>query len=135
MATASTKNIAYALYESIKGKKGQELDGAFAQVIEFLDKKRLMSKSKQILEDLQRIIDEDEGVVRASIETSRVLSIINQDELEKQIKDRYKAKEVYLDITENPKLLGGLKIQVGDEILDLSLAHQINQLQNHLIAH
>lgn len=135
MATLSTKNIAYALYESIKGKKGKDLDGAFAQAVEFLNKRHLMSKSKQILEDLQKIVDEDEGVIRATIETAKKLSKAHVDELEKEIKHRYKAKEVHLDITENPKLLGGIKIQVKDEIIDLTLAHQINQLQNHLIAH
>ena len=135
MATASTYNIAYALYETTRDKQGRDLEQAYAQSIEFLSKKRLLSKSKEILEQLQKIIDEKERVIRVHIETSSKLNKTTEEEIEKQIKARYKAKDVVMEITENKEHIRGIKIKINDEVLDLTLAHQLHQLENHLIAH
>jgi len=132
MATLSTKNIAYALYEATKDKQGKDLETALSNGVAFLANKHLLSRTSEILRELEKIIDEKEGVVRARVETSRKLTKGMEAELEKEIKERYKAKEVHLDTAENRTLLGGLKIQVGDEVIDLTLSHKLAQLQNHL---
>ncbi len=91
----------------------------------------MIGKSPEILSHLQKIIDEKEGVVRAHIETAHPLretTISHQKELVK----RYNAKEVKLEIVENKNHLGGIKIQVADEVINLTLANKLHQLQDYL---
>jgi ATP synthase F1 delta subunit len=134
MATASNKHIAYALYEATYGKQGKDLNLVLAESVEFLAKKQLLSKAPDILKELEKIIDQKEGIIRAQIHTSTHLTDTQETEIKHQIKERYKANEVHLEIIEDKKLLGGIKIHVADEIIDLTLAHTLSQLQNHLTA-
>lgn len=135
MATVSTKTIAQAIYEASHGKEGKDLSVVLENTTKILAAKHLLSKAPEILSELQDIIDKKEGIVRAHVESSHKLSKAIHDEIEDELKKRYKAKEVHLEVTENPKLLGGMKIQVRDEIIDLTLATKINQLQHYLIEH
>ena len=133
MKIRSTKTIASAIYESTKGKTGALLSHALANTVEFMCKNQLLSKSKGIITQLEKIIDKDEGILRAHITTASPLTRKSQEELESNLKKRYKAKQVELDITEDKKLIHGIKVQVEDEIIDLSTSHRLHQLQAHLI--
>ena len=50
------------------------------------------------------------------------------------IKKKYQAKEVILELKEDDKLLGGIKIEIGDEIIDMTLKNKIKKLQNYLLS-
>ena len=133
MATVSTKSFAYVIFEASVGKTGKELDAVLSNATKILSDKHLFGKKEEILQHLQDIIDEKDGVVRAHIETASKLSKDALTEIEHELKSRYKAKEIHLEVTENKKYLGGLRIQVGDEVIDLTLSNKIHQLQNYLI--
>jgi len=133
MATISIKNLAHAIYESSCGKDGAELDRVVQNTIHLISQKHLMNKSKEILASLEKIIDKNEEIVRATI-SSRVKlekKIIN--EIEDFIKKRYKAKNTVLEFKIDEKLLGGIKIEIGDEIIDTTLKSKIHKLENYLI--
>lgn len=133
MKVRSTKTIACAIYESTKGKTGAALSEALSNAVEFMSKNKLLSRSKEIIAQLEKIVDIDEGILRAHVTTASPLTKKSQEELESNLKKRYKAKVVELDITEDKKLIHGVKIQVEDEIMDLSTSHRLHQLQAHLI--
>ena len=135
MAVVSTKSVAYAIYEASEGKTGKDLDVILSNATKILSDKHLISKKEEVLNYLQNIIDEKEGIVRAHIESATILSKTTLADIEKELKARYKEKEIYLDVTENTKYLGGIRIQVGDEVIDLTLRNKIHQLQNYLITH
>ena len=98
-----------------------------------MQEKHMLIKKDQILEALQKIVDKEENIIRARISTKNKLAEKDLKEIEEFIKRRYDAKEVVLDKKENPKLLGGIKIEVKDEIIDITLANKLHQLQNYLI--
>jgi F-type H+-transporting ATPase subunit delta len=133
MKIRSTKTIAEALHESTKGKTGANLTLAISNVVEFMDKNNLLGKSKEILAHLQIIIDKEEHVLRAKVNVAEPLTKKMTDELEESLKKRYGAKEVELEITEDINLISGLKVEVNDEVIDLTLSHRLHQLQTHLI--
>ena len=133
MAKISTKDIAQAIYATAKGKSGHELHNAMANATEFLVKKNLLGKTKEILEELEKVVDDDEGIVKAKVGSPRKLKKSVQEDIEGILKKRYKANEIILDLYEDKDLLGGIKIQVKDEVIDLSLAHKVHQLQNYLL--
>lgn len=132
MATLSTRTIAHAIYESTKDKSGSDLHDVLKNSVEILSKKKMLSKSDDILEKLEEIVDHKEGVTRAKVTSKNKLHKDEIKEIEEILKKKYKAKDIYLDIQEDKKLIGGVKIEVGDEIIDFSLRNGIDQLQIYL---
>lgn len=133
MSKISIKNIAKAIYESSINKDGASLDFVVKNTLTFLHDKRLLGKSKKILEELEKIVNKEEGSLKVKIHSRHKLSKQNIDEIENFIKERYKVKSVIIDEKEDEKLLGGVKIEVGDEVMDLTLKNKIHKLQNYLI--
>ena len=133
MATISTNNIARAIYESSLGKDGAELDVVTRNAVALISQKHLMSKSGEILTELQKILDKSEGIVRAKISSREKIDKKIVDEIEDLIKKRYKAKNTILEFQIDESLLGGIKIETGDEIIDTTLKNKIRKLENYLI--
>ncbi len=133
MASISINNIASAIYESSRGKEGVELDVIMKNAVDMISKKHLISKSKEIINQLQKIVDSNEGVIRAKISSKTKIEQKIIIEIEDFIKKRYKAKNTFLEFEIDEKLLGGIKIQIGDEIIDTTLKNKIKKLQNYLI--
>ena len=133
MSTTSTKHLAQAIYESTLDKSGTDLDTVIENSVRLIYSKHLLSKSKEILRNLENIIDTNSHILRARVTSSHFLSKKNLDTVQKELKKRYEVEEVLLETYEDPTLINGIKIEVGDEILDLSLVHQIHQLQDYLL--
>ncbi len=133
MAKISINNISNAIYESLKDKKGNDLDLAILNTIQLLKEKHLLNKKEEILEKLEGIIDKEDGIVRAKVYTRDKLGNKEEKELEEYLKHKHKAKQVYLEKIENKEILGGIKIEIGNEITDLSLSKKLHQLQDYLI--
>ena len=53
-------------------------------------------------------------------------------EINQILAHRYSVKEVILNEKIDEKLLGGFKMEVGDEVIDLTLKKKIEKLQEHL---
>jgi F-type H+-transporting ATPase subunit delta len=133
MASISIKNLASAIYESSLGKEGLELDSMLGKSVIFLRDKNLLGKKKEILEELENIINKNNGIIKAKISSSEKLKDEGQKEIEDFIKKKYKANEVIIEQEVDPKLLGGIKIEIGDDIIDTTLSSKIHQLKNYLI--
>lgn len=132
MKAISNNEIAKAIYLSTKDKSGSQLHEAIQNVLKFLSRKRLLSKSKEILEILKRIINQEEGIMVAKVTSASKLDHGAKEDLKHSLKKRYKAKEILLEEKLNEKLLGGVKIEMNDEVIDLTLKNQIGQLQRYL---
>lgn len=133
MASISIKNLAYAIYDSSLDKEGKELDSILEKSVVFLQDKNLLGKKKEILEELEKIINKNNGIVKAKISSSEKLKDEGRKEIEDFIKKKYKANEVIIEQEVDPKLLGGIKIEIGDDIIDTTLSSKIHQLKNYLI--
>ncbi len=133
MASISTKNIAKAIYESGKNKSGGGLESTMKNATKILASKHLLNKAPQILEQLEKIVDKEEGIARVKVSSTNKLQNKDKEEIEEFIKKRYKAKEVEIDIIENKDLLGGIKIEIGDEVINMTLRNKLNKLQDYLI--
>ena len=55
------------------------------------------------------------------------------DKVENLLKARYKTKTPALQWKEDKSLVGGVRIETENEVLDLSLKNKLNQLQNYLL--
>ncbi len=133
MSTLSNNDIAKAIYLISKDKTNAEVKSINVKIVEFLARKGLLSKAKNILERLDKIINYENKRIVAKVLSAENLGIELKKELMFFLKERYKAKEVVLAEALDPKLLGGLRLEVNDEVIDLTVKNKIKKLQEYLV--
>jgi len=132
MATTSHNDIAHAIYSASKDKQGADATLFVDNVLKFLIRKRLISKSSDILKKLEKISNKDNGIVVATVSSVKKLDEITKKELISELIKKYKAKKILLEEKEIPMLLGGFKVEVDDEVIDLTIFNKLKKLQEHL---
>lgn len=85
-----------------------------------------------IAEEFQKLVDIQEGVIRASVESARELTTNETDTITKILHDRFE-KRVVLTTSVDPALIGGVVIRVGSQCLDGSIRSQLKDIQNQLL--
>jgi F-type H+-transporting ATPase subunit delta len=133
MSRISPKTFAEALYSATKGKVGKEFEQLIERAVEILKNKRMLGKSKEILAALQDIIDKDNGTVRVKVTTAKKLEAEKRKKLEHEIKEKYKANMVISEYFEKEELLGGMRVEVGDEVVDSTYKNGLRKLEKFLI--
>lgn len=133
MAIISNTDIARAIYMTTKDKTGSHLVDSLKEVVKFLARKRLLSRTNNILSTLGKIVNQEAGIVKAKVSSARKLHHETKTNLTHKLEKHYQAKEVIFEEIIDEKLLGGMRVEVEDEVIDLTLKNKINQLQAHLI--
>ena len=133
MTKISSKNIAEAVYEATEGKSGGDLEVAIKRSAQILKDKRMLGKSDEVISALSNIFDKKTGTIRAKITTAKNIKQEEKSRLENEIKERYKAQNVISEFFEKEELLGGMKVEVGDEVLDSTYSHKLHKLEKFLM--
>ncbi len=132
MTAISNKGIAEAIYGMSKGKSNSEQVDISKKIVVFLSRRRLLSKAPEILSQLRKIINQDEGRIVAKVSSVDKLDTKTKTHLESSLKKRYSAKEVVFTESLDKSLLGGVRVEVNNEVIDLSIKNKIGKLQEHL---
>jgi|SRR3989344_5665977 len=132
MAKISYNSIARAIYLAAKDKHGGERATVMHRAVDMLYRKGLLSKAPEILSELEKIANLDDGRIVAKVSSATRLANITKSHLADSLKKRYKAQHVVLDEAINENLLGGFRIEVNNEVIDLSARNKINTLQAYL---
>jgi F-type H+-transporting ATPase subunit delta len=86
-----------------------------------------------IEQEFQRLADEAAGRVRATLTTAVVLTPADRERVVDEL-SRHLGKEIRLQVEVDPRILGGLKLQYGDHLVDASVATRLQQLRRSLAA-
>jgi F-type H+-transporting ATPase subunit delta len=86
-----------------------------------------------IEEEFQRLADEAAGRVRATVTTAVELTAKDRSSVEEELAKRL-GKEIRMHVVVDPRILGGLKLQYGDHLVDASVATRLQQLRRSLAA-
>lgn len=132
MTTISNNDIAQAIYLVSKYKTETELRNVNDKIIKFLSRKRFLSKSSDILERLEKIINYENKKIIVKVSSAKKLKEELKEELAFFLKKRYKIEKVIFIEEIDEKLLGGMKIEINDEIIDLTVKNKIKKLEEHL---
>src|SRR3989344_5429106 len=132
MSAISNTDIASAVHATLSYKSPSHVHEAHKKIINFLSKRRLMSKVPAILAQLEKLINSEQGVVSAKVLSAHRLSDEREKELVHFLKKRYDAKNVVLTKTLDEKLLGGMRVEVGDEVIDLTIRNKMRKLEEYL---
>ena len=84
-----------------------------------------------IAEEYERLVDVAADRVRATVTTAVELAPAERDRVSEELSKRL-GKEVRLDVVVDANILGGLKLQYGDHLVDASVATRLQQLRRRL---
>ncbi len=130
MSAISNNNIAKAIY--LTSKDSKEESQFFHKIVQFLARKRLLSKSKDILLHLNKIINDEEGRITVKVSSQKRLNENIKKEITQSLSRRYGDKTIILKESLDENLLGGYKIEVNDEVIDLTIKNKLGKLQEYL---
>ena len=88
----------------------------------------------EIARQFQAMKNQSEGAAEAIITSAFPLDGDALSSLLSSLKKRFGGKELRPTIQVDPALIGGVRIQVGDEVLDSSIKAQLAQMQASLEA-
>ena len=128
----TAKQYATALYDSVKGKKNDEVKDVVQAFVEILIADNMINQADKIINEFIKIWNKEKGIVEASIKTARALDETQIKSLQSYIKKLAKAKIVEIKTVENKNLLGGVVLQYGDKVLDASLLAKLHSLKQEI---
>ena len=85
-----------------------------------------------VVEEFADLADAAAGRVRAVVTTAIELPATERDELAGKLSERL-GKKVALRAQVDPRVLGGLKLQYGDRLIDATIATRLQQLRRRLV--
>lgn len=92
-----------------------------------VDKKRF-ELMVMVSANFAKLAAEKRGSAKAHVRTARPLSAEEQKQLAAKLKI-FSGKEIELDVKEDPELIGGIAVKIGDWVLDSSLRGQLRRLK------
>jgi F-type H+-transporting ATPase subunit delta len=130
--SVTTKQLAQALYEATEGKSEHEVEAVAKNTIRFLKSKNMASRTSELIEAYQRIWEKENGVLRARVRSRKELTETEKKEIESLLKNKFKAENVQIENIADEGILGGVRIEIGDTIMDATVNRTIDQLADHL---
>ena len=92
-----------------------------------------VEEAADIDDEYQALVDAAEGRVRATVTTAIELSAHDRERVADELSRRLQ-KEVKLKVVVDPHVLGGLRLQYGDRVVDATVAARLEQLRRRLAA-
>jgi F-type H+-transporting ATPase subunit delta len=111
--------------ESALGAKITKTTARFLGLL--IDKKRF-DLLPMVSADLGKLVNEKNNVAKAHVRTARPMSADDQQKLKDKLKN-FAGKTIELEVKEDPELIGGLIVRLGDWVLDSSLRGQLRKLK------
>ena len=112
----------------VLGVCGEQVDGAagrnFVQVLVDNDRLGVVPAIRALFEDLKR---EQEGILEAQITSAFALDDEQQSRLVRRLEAKYQRK-VSAQVSVDPQLIGGVKIVVGDKVLDATVRGKLDAM-------
>lgn len=110
-------------------------DGAFDEettnLVKLLIESGRVHEIDGIAEEFDRLADDAAGRVRATVTTAVELDSADRDRVAAQLSKQL-GREVRMSAQVDPRILGGLKVQYGDRLIDASVASRLQQLRRRL---
>lgn len=132
MSNKKYKDIARAIYGFLKGKEGGDLSIAGKKIAHFLYKKRLLSKYPEILKKIEEIGYRDEEAIQVKVLSAKKLEEGAKIKVASLLKEKYKVRNVFLKEKIDASLLGGIRVETEEEIIDVTVKNKMRKLKESL---
>jgi len=130
----TSSQYAQALYQLTKNKPENEVNVVIEKFVNNLRQNGLTGKVNEIIKKFIEIYNKENGILQAKITTARELNEEMIEKIKDKLKEEYQAEKIELETMIDKKLKGGIKIIVGEDILDGSIAGRLLKLRKNLIS-
>jgi F-type H+-transporting ATPase subunit delta len=121
------------VFELIAGLVPGGLDAKLGNLLRtVLDNGRL-SALPEIVRQVQALVDARSGVSQATIHSAFGLTEAQLADVLPALEKRF-GRKLQATVVEEPSLIGGIRVVVGDEVLDTSVQARLQQMQAALVA-
>lgn len=127
MAKRSNRQYAVALYDITKDVQSEKLDEVLEQFVLLLHRDHRLKQAGNILSEYKKYSKLQSGVNEIEIVSARKLD----DTSIEKIKSAFGSK-VEETLKTDESMIGGIKVRIGDKILDASISTQIKRLKSEL---
>ncbi len=127
MKRLSAKQYATAVLDAYTQAEPSQRPAVIQNFFEVLMRRRAMKFLPRIFSHIQRAEDIEAGVIRVRAWSA---SEVNTAELTERL--RSVVGPVWLETTIDPALIGGLRLQIGDTLIDVTLCNRLKRLQIQL---
>lgn len=121
---ASKKKL---VHDALDGKVGPTT----LRFLDLLVDKKRFDLMVMVSSIFAKLAADKRGSAKAHVRTAAPLSPDAQRELAAKLKN-FTGKEIELDVKEDPELIGGIAVKIGDWVLDSSLRGQLRRLKESL---
>jgi F-type H+-transporting ATPase subunit delta len=129
----SPKQYAQVLYDITDGKSKTEAEKTVADFARYLGKDRKTKLAGKIIEQYAKIYNKEKEIVDVVVSSQKKLTEPETQKIKKFIKGKYDAKEVILENMIDEKIIGGIVVRVGDELMDASMRGKLEELRKILV--
>ncbi|HXS99552.1 MAG TPA: ATP synthase F1 subunit delta [Elusimicrobiota bacterium] len=112
------------LHSQLDGKVGNTT----LRFLELLIEKKRYELFAMVAAVYGRLAADKRGIAKAHVRTAAPLSADAQKQLASKLKI-FAGKDIELEIKEDPELIGGIAVKIGDWVLDSSLRGQLRRLR------
>jgi F-type H+-transporting ATPase subunit delta len=120
------------LSKLLSGLVKTKLGGKIAIFLSLVNQNHRLSAIPEIAKQFEAMKNKSEGAAEVMITSAFPLEGSALNDLLSSLKKRFGGKELRPTIQVDPALIGGVRIQVGDEVLDSSVKAQLAQMQASL---
>ncbi|HUY73996.1 MAG TPA: F0F1 ATP synthase subunit delta [Candidatus Dormibacteraeota bacterium] len=132
-AVVTNPTIAVADRMALISATPHELDPEATNLAKLLIESNRVADVDAVAKEYERLADESAGRVRATITTAVELKPADRDRMSAELSKRL-GQEVRMDVVVDPRILGGMKLQYGDRLVDASVLTKLQQLRRRLAA-
>lgn len=111
-----------------------ELSANVYHFLLLLADKRRMALYPAIVEDFEKLSNEARGIVIADVTTAHGMSEAQREKLGNKL-EAVTGKTVKLRLHEDPKIIGGVIVRIGDKRIDGSVTGKLSALADELMAY
>jgi F-type H+-transporting ATPase subunit delta len=122
------------LSKLLAGMVKTKLDGKVSSLLSLVNQNHRLTAVPEIARQFEALKNKSEGAAEVMITSAFPLEGGALNDLLLSLKKRFGGKDLRPTIQVDPTLIGGVRIQVGDEVMDSSVKARLAQMQTSLSA-
>jgi F-type H+-transporting ATPase subunit delta len=127
------KAVDAQVYEVIAGVAGVALDAKVGNLLRTVIENGRLAALPEIAAQFQALVSASSGVAEATIHSAFPIGEAQLAEVVAALEKRY-ARKLNAQVAIDPELIGGIRVVVGDEVLDTSVRARLEQMKIALTA-
>jgi F-type H+-transporting ATPase subunit delta len=100
--------------------------------LRLLAKRRRLGAVADVARELERMVDDDAGVLRASVTSAAALSEAYLDKLRQEL-EKATGRKVIISHRQDPSLVAGVVTRIGDKVVDGSVRARLSSFRDALL--